>query len=365
MTRLDLHALVLAGGSGTRFWPLSRRNRPKQLLRVDGDETLLQSTISRIEPLVPAERVWVCTHERLVEDVLAQVPALSATRVLAEPAARNTAAALGYSAMAILRSIETNRRVDRDHVVVSLHSDHWIERPDVFLEAIHTAAQAVAREGSVYTIGITPRWAETGYGYLEVEDELDGVMRELPVKKFVEKPDSDTASRFLSGRRHLWNAGIFVFRPRALLHHLESFEPELFDGLQQLRLDECSQLDETSVDVYRRLPKISIDEAVMERLETIGVVPVECGWNDVGSFDALTQIVAADDRGNHTAGDVLALDATDNLLWADSGQISVVGVSGLIVVRTGDTVLVLPRGRGQDVKRIVERLEAEGRTELL
>ena len=359
MTEPRLHALILAGGSGTRFWPLSRKERPKQLLRVGGDETLLQSTISRIEPLVDTDRVWVCTHERLVPAVIDQVPALTPGHVLAEPAARNTAAALGFSALAMSSSVG-----DGD-VVVSLHSDHWIEQPDVFLEAIRMAANAASAEDSVYTIGITPRWAETGYGYLELEDELDGEMRPMPVRKFVEKPDAETAERFLAGRRHLWNAGIFVFRPSTLLRHLERFESELHAGLVRLRIDDKSRLDEASIEIYRNLPKISIDEAVMERLDTIGVLPVECGWNDVGSFDALTQIVAADSEGNHTSGDVLALDARDNLLWADEGQVAAIGVEGLIVVRTGETVLVLPRGRAQDVKRIVERLESEGRTELL
>ncbi len=359
MTEFNLHALVLAGGSGTRFWPLSRRDRPKQLLRVGGDETLLQATVSRIAPLAPADRVWVCTHQRLARDVVRQVPTLTPSQVLAEPAARNTAAALGFSARAMLRS------VDEDDVVVSLHSDHWIERPSVFVEAIDMAARAVSEEDAVYTIGIAPRWAETGYGYLEVEDELDGEMRPMPVRRFVEKPDAETAKGFVEGRRHLWNAGIFVFKPRTLLGHLEAFEPELYAGLEQLRIDGESRLDEAGAAIYEQLPKISIDEAVMERLENIGVVPVECGWNDVGSFDALTQILAADDDGNHSSGDVLALDARDNLLWSETGQIAAIGVEGLIVVQTGDTVLVLPRGRAQDVKHIVERLQSQGRTELL
>jgi len=205
---------------------------------------------------------------------------------------------------------------------------------------------------------VRPRWAETGYGYLELGEELGEDVRR--VVRFSEKPDAETAERYFQGGNHLWNAGIFVFRGTTLLDDLGRFEPEIGDGLARIAEDH-GRTDE----VYPGFKSISIDYAVMERLDSIGTVPLDCGWSDLGSWEALAEVLAEDEDANCGHGDVIAIDSEKNLLWADEGTVAVVGVEGLVVVRTGDSVLVMPRERSQDVRRVVERLRSEKREDLL
>ena len=207
-------------------------------------------------------------------------------------------------------------------------------------------------------LGVEPRWAETGYGYLELGDDLGGGFR--GVTRFCEKPDAATARAFVEGGEHLWNAGIFLFRGSTLLHHLAVFEPEIGRGLEAL-----AAAPERCAEIYPGLKSISIDYAVMERLDSIATLPLDCGWSDLGSWEALAEVLPADADGNLGHGDVISIDAGDNLLFADQGSIAVLGVRDLVVVRTGDTVVVLPRQRSQDVRLIVDRLRLQGRDDLL
>ena len=348
-----MQALILAGGSGTRFWPLSRSRRPKQLLALEGELSLLQETVQRLDPLVPAENVWVCTHERLADAVRAQLPRVPTEQILCEPEGRNTAPAIGWS---LISMPEARRR----EIVAVLPSDHRFGDPEGFRRTLECAARVAERDDRVMTLGVRPRWAETGYGYLELGEALEGDEGAVEVGRFREKPDADTAREYLEGGNHLWNAGIFVFRGTTLLSHLARFEPEIGKGL-----DAIARRPEAVAELFPDLPSISIDYAVMERLEDIATVPLDCGWSDLGSWEALTEIIPADADGNRRRGDTLAIEARDNLLFADQGQVVALGVDGLIVVRTGDTVLVMPRERSQDVRAVVERLKADDRRDLL
>lgn len=346
-----LHALILAGGSGTRFWPLSRHDRPKQLLALEGERSLLQTTVDRLAPLIEPEGIWICTTEALAGEVARQLPAVPAEQILAEPVGRNTAPAIGWA----LRSMPAPTRAG---VVAVLPSDHRFGDPASFRRSLERAADAVETTDDVVALGVTPRWAETGYGYLELGPEGGAGLRR--VARFSEKPDAATAARYLAGGNHLWNAGIFVFRGATLLAHLARLAPEVAEGLERI----AAEPDHTA-ELYARLPSISIDYAVMEHLETLSTVALDAGWSDLGSWQALAEILPAQEDGNRCRGDVLALDARDNLLVADRGTVAVVGVEGLVVVRTGDSVLVVPKHRSQDVRQIVERLRAQGRAELL
>jgi mannose-1-phosphate guanylyltransferase/mannose-6-phosphate isomerase len=350
-----MQALILAGGSGTRFWPLSRKSRPKQLLALEGETSLLRQTVERLRPLVPPESVWICTTRALAEAVRADVPEVPPEQVLLEPQGRNTAPAIGWS----VRSMPA---AARDDVVLVLPSDHRVGDPEGFRDSLARAAAVVEREDQVMTLGVTPRWAETGYGYLELEpgsgEDLRGGVRR--VRRFVEKPDPETAERFFRSGDYLWNAGIFLFRGGRLLDILARLQPELARGLEEIAAAP-ERLDE----LYARLPSDSIDYAVMEKLEEISTLPLDCGWSDLGSWTALDEVLPRDPAGNTGRGDRLAVDSRDNLLFADAGTIAVVGVEGLVVVRTGDTVLVCPKERSQEVKKIVAELQARGRGELL
>ena len=348
-----MQALILAGGSGTRFWPLSRRHRPKQLLPLGKSGSLLRQTVERVIPSVGADGIWISTTRELVDAVARELPELPLERILAEPASRNTAPAIGWC-------LTRMRAEVGDDVVAALHADHRVADASSFLEALGVAERAALQGDRVITLGVPPTHPETGYGYLELGEVLDGATGLRRVTRFTEKPDRETAERFVASGDHVWNAGIFVFRPSHLLGELERLAPEIGDGLRRIA-ESPGDLDR----LYLDLPSRSIDHAVMEKLDDLATVPLDCGWSDLGSWDALAIVLPTDEAGNATRGDVLAIDSAGCLLWAEEGQIVALGLRDLVVVRTGDTVLVAPRNRSQDVRRIVEELRERGREDLL
>ncbi len=347
------NVLILAGGSGTRFWPLSRKNRPKQLLALEGERTLLRDTVERLRPLVEPDSVWICTTRALEDAVRRDVPEVPPGQILLEPEGRNTAPAIGWS----VRSMPEPAR--RGTVAV-LPADHRIGDPEGFRAVLEQAARAVEREDRVMTLGVTPRWAETGYGYLELEPAEGGSDRLRRVRRFVEKPTPEKAEEFVRSGNYLWNAGIFVFRGTTFLEIRERLQPELARGLEQI-----AAAPERLGELYGRLPADSIDYAVMEKLDGICTLPLDCGWSDLGSWAALDEILPRDAAGNTGRGDLVAVESGDNLLFSDAGTIAVLGVQGLVVVRTGDAVLVMPKERSQEVRKIVARLLESGRGDQL
>jgi mannose-1-phosphate guanylyltransferase len=352
-----LQALILAGGSGTRFWPASRRSRPKQLLPLLGGTSLLRLTFERLRPLCLPRDVWICTTRDLGDAVRRELPEVPAEQVLLEPVGRNTAPAIAWS----LASMPPDRRSD---VVASLHSDHWMEDEDGFRRTLQAAVASAAANPRVVALGVRPRWAETGYGYLELEDRVapggsDEVLHRVVC--FREKPDAATAASFVEDGRHLWNAGIFVFPGELLFDALRRFEPAIANGAAAAAADP-SRLDA----IYPAIPALPIDTAVMERLDDLATAVLDCGWSDLGSWEALAQALGArGHRDNAERGRTLAVDAEDNLLWAEDGVIAVLGVSGLAVVKSGDAVLVVPKERSQEVRRIVEEIARRRWDELL
>ncbi len=344
-----MKALILAGGSGTRFWPLSRKARPKQLLALEGERSLLQETVDRLQPLVAPADVWICTTVALADAVRAQLPEVPAEQVLAEPMGRNTCPAIGWAVGLMDAGKEP---------IAVLPADHRMADDAAFRSILGRAAQAVEEHGYVMTLGVTPRWPETGYGYLELGAELTDGLRH--VLRFVEKPDLAAAQAYLAGGRHLWNAGIFVFRGATLLELVAEHQPALAAGLAELAAEPAR-----AAEIYASLPAESIDVAIMEKLDDIATLPLDCGWSDLGSWEALHEILPKDEAGNALRGDALALDSSDNLIVSEGGLVAVLGVEGLVVVRTGDTVVVLPKARSQEVRRLVSELAARRRGDLL
>jgi mannose-1-phosphate guanylyltransferase len=347
----SLRALILAGGSGTRFWPLSRRSRPKQLLALEGEQSLLRATVLRLAPLIAPEAVWVCTTAGLAEAVRRELPEVPAAQVLCEPEGRNTAPAIGWA----VRSMPEDARRG---LIVVLPADHRVGEPPAFRDALLRAARA-AESAPVVTLGVAPRWAETGYGYLEAEPGVgDGSVRR--VRRFVEKPDAATAAGYLASGRHFWNAGIFVFRGSTLLDLLARLQPALARGLAEI-----AAAPGRLAEIYPRLPAESIDYAVMEKLDDLAMVPLDCGWSDLGSWAALAEVLPTDALGNSGRGDAVAVEAGGNLLFSEGGTIAVLGVEGLVVVRTADAVLVVPKERAQEVRKLIAAISERGRQDLL
>ena len=363
---MSLHAVILAGGSGTRFWPLSRLKKPKQFLALVTAETLIAETDKRIAPLCRPEDRWVVCGKDHVAGVREAVPGLLANRLIAEPAARNTAPAIGLAAARV-------HAVDPDATLVILPSDHHIALPDAFRAAIESAA-AACQGGDLLTIGIRPTRPETGYGYLRRGQARGGAFN---VEAFVEKPDAATAARYLQDSAYSWNAGIFVFRADAILAAIERHLPQVHAGLQTiaavLRLPGPvgEAAGEAAIaQVFPRLPSISIDYGVMEpeshTTHRVAMVPGDFGWSDVGSFAALPEVRTLDARGNALAGDALVVDCDDSVVLAEGGRlVAAVGLRGLCVIDAGDALLVVPRDRAQDVRAVVDALKAAGRTDRL
>ena len=360
---MNLHAVILAGGSGTRFWPLSRARRPKQFLKLVTERTLIAETFHRVEHLCPAERTWVVCGEDHQASVREALPQLTARHLLVEPAARNTAPAIGLAAIHA-------RAEDPDATLVILPSDHHIANGGAFRAALQSAARA-CQEGDLLTLGIRPTRAETGYGYLRRGAAKEGGA--FAVEAFVEKPDAPTAARYLQDTAYAWNAGIFVFRADAILAAIERHLPKVHEGLQRIAeglAQGPGQAQAAAREHFPRLPSISIDYGVMEpeshSTHRLAMVPGDFGWSDVGSFAALPEVRALDARGNALAGDSLAIDCDDCVVLSEGDRlIAAVGLRGLCIVDAGDALLVVPRDRAQDVRAVVDALRAQNRADKL
>jgi mannose-1-phosphate guanylyltransferase len=354
-----LYAVIMAGGAGTRFWPASRSDRPKQLLPLagKGNEPLIAASVRRILPICPAERVVVVTARHLTEAMRAALPDLPAENFLSEPVPRNTAPCIGWAAAAI-------RRRDPEAIIMVLPSDHFIGDEPRFREALLRAADA-AKNCSVATIGITPTRPETGYGYMEKGDELGGA---FAVRRFIEKPELARAEVFATSGVHLWNSGMFFFRAGEMMDLIARHLPDLAKGLDQM--DRAAVLGDEAAEienVFPTLPSISIDHGVMEKAERVAVIEASFGWSDVGSWQSSWELAEKDARGNAAPESSVLVEANGNLVCdlrtQASGQvIALVGVDDLAVVVTDDALLVIPRSRSQDVKKALDEVKRRARS---
>ena len=362
-------AIVMAGGAGTRFWPASKKSRPKQLLPLgrSATQSLLAETVERILPLVPKQNIFIATNTLLTDAIAQELPWLRPSQILAEPTPRNTAPCIGWATSVIAR---THPKAE----IMVLPSDHAIGNEEAFRTAILTALSSAEEKRCVATIGIVPTRAETGYGYIEMGSTLEkalGASSALKVVRFVEKPSREKAEEYLQARTYLWNAGMFFYNAEVMLSAIGKHMPDLLKDLIELDAAAASgNGDEALKTLFPRMPSISIDYGVMEREKELLVVPGEFGWNDLGSWQSAWELADKNTHGNVCAADDIVVDGTNNYvrdltIGAKRKQIALVGVSNLVVVETDEAILIIDRERSQDVKLVVDELKRRGLDALL
>lgn len=351
----SIYALILAGGSGERFWPLSRRNRPKQLLRLVSERTLLEETVARLDGLVPPERVLILTNIEQEKAVRALLKRFPRENVIAEPAKRDTAAAVALGAGWVAA---------RDHsaTMLAFPADHVIADRAAFQETMKTAAAAAEETGALVTIGIKPTWPCPGFGYIEQGEEVrlraGGKIAVHRVVRFREKPNVDLAESFLRKGNFRWNAGMFVWSVTTVLSEFNRHAPELANFISQVRSPK--DLDKLLRERFAKLPRISFDYAIMEKADRVLVVEASFDWDDVGSWQAVARYFKKDEHGNIANRALTALDASDNIVFNDGETtIALLGVHNLIVVRTGDAILICHRHQAEKIKNLVGKLPPE------
>lgn len=357
----NLYAVIPAGGSGTRLWPASRKGQPKFLLPLPGPRSMLQTTVDRLAPLMPYSNMYVVTGSAHAVAVARQLPELPEGNIVVEPAPRGTGPAIGLGAALIARR-------DPEAIMGSFAADHYVAEPERFRAAVRAAVQA-AEQGYLVTIGIRPTYPETGYGYIRCGRpllEYDGLVIH-EVEEFKEKPDRETAEAYLRSGRYFWNASMFVWRASTLLEAMRRLLPEVYEALEQIAAAWSEPgYEEKLAELWPQLPEVTIDHGIMERAEHVAVVPADFGWTDLGDWHSLGELLGASEGATIGVGcPVIAEDTESTLVYGSGRTVVTLGVKNLVIVDTEDVVLVCDRSRAQDVRRIVRRLEEEGKLLLI
>jgi len=356
-----LHAVIMAGGSGKRFWPRSRRQTPKQLLRIAGQRTMIEETVARVRGLVPPSRVHVLTNASTVAPIRKLLPAVPPKQIVGEPAGRDTTAALGLGAVLVAAQ-------NPEAVMICLPADHVIRPAAAFRRTVAAAAEAARKHGGLYVFGVRPTHPATGYGYVK-RGARERSVRGIPVhrvERFVEKPDRATAARYLSAGDYFWNSGIFCWRARDLLNEIGLYRPEIGHALGRIAAAVGTKRERTVLErEFPKIERISIDYAVMEKSPEVRMIEATWEWDDVGSWSSVAPYLKRDAWGNAVAGKHRHVDTENCIVLADGHLIATVGVRDLIIVRTPDATLICHRDRAQDVKKLVDLLEEEGLEDLL
>ena len=351
---MNRYAVIMAGGGGTRFWPLSRKNKPKQFLELDGSDNLINATLKRLGNHVPYENIFIVTgeslHDLIEENVSKDVPR---ENIIYEPEAKNTAAAIAYAAAVI-------RHKHGEGIMCVLPSDHHISEQENFEEVIEKAFKAAHTTRKLYTIGIKPNFCSTGYGYIKYHPETDKIIEgAYEVEEFIEKPSFEKAKEYCESSHFLWNSGIFIWRISTILASIERYLPKLYKGVMQIA-DHLENSDSHDVinEVYSRLTSISIDYGIMERSEDVWVLPADLGWSDIGSWESLALAYKSDEDNNIIVKTKHAgINSKNNIFFGENRLIATIDLEDHIVADTDDAILICPKTKAQEVKYLVGRIK--------
>lgn len=346
------YAVIMCGGSGSRFWPKSRKNFPKQFLQTVGSKTMIQLTVDRINSFIPLDNIYMVTNKSHVQNINDQLPEIGLENILIEPMIKETAACIGYSAVKLLKQ-------DKDAVMIVLPSDHYIEDEAQFIETIKQGLDIALKRNCLVTMGIKPTRPETAYGYIETGKRLEGEP-EAPVykvKRFTEKPNKEKAQEFIDKGTYLWNSGMFIWKASVLLEQYKEFLPDMYECLINISEAAGTYREADVVEQeYMKIDGISIDYGIMEKSNDVYVMETNFKWDDIGSWTALERYLEKDDSGNSIKGEVKALDSQNCILYGDKRLIAAVGIKDLIVVETDDVILVCQKERDQDIKALLKNL---------
>jgi mannose-1-phosphate guanylyltransferase/mannose-6-phosphate isomerase len=340
-----MFGIILAGGSGSRLWPLSRELYPKQLLNLNSDRSLLQATFERLKNIMPSENIVSITNTKHASNVKFQLEKISDNvTVLSEPLSKNTAPAIAIATKCVTQ-------IEKDPVILVVPSDHLIKNNKKFVETVRKG-EKLAEKGYIVTFGIEPDYPETGYGYINIFNKpvLDGFM----VKEFVEKPDSKTAKKYVEAKTYFWNSGIFMFKASTMMEEIKNLAPDIFKVTEEF---DCSVSDKIEYNLFNKMPNISIDYAIMEKSDKIALVKLESDWNDLGSWQSIYDISPKDEDNNVLLGHVLDENSKNSLIYSSSKLVATVGLEDVVLVETEDAVLACKKDKTQDVKKIFDRLK--------
>lgn len=357
---MKTYGVIMAGGGGTRFWPLSRADKPKQFLNLSGKNTMVMDTALRLAKVADKEDIFVVTNAKTVDATWEQTQTvLKKDHILGEPAARNTAACIGYAAMEIVKKYE-------DGIMVIVPSDHFIKDEDEFARVLTLACNAAESMDKLVTVGIKPTFPSTGYGYIKYNSSEPGTAKS--VEEFVEKPDLETASEYVGSGEYAWNSGMFIWKASTILGYFKKLLPDIYSYLVDIG-NAMGTKDEQQVieELYPQIPKISIDYGIMERADGVLMLEGDFGWNDVGSFDAFDQIHSKDANGNIALALNCAIKAKDNVFYSteEGHLIAALGVEDLVIAHTKDVTLICDKSKAQDIKLFVDKLKEEGKESFL
>lgn len=357
-------ALIMAGGKGERFWPKSRVTLPKQFLSfTDDGRTMIQLTVERISPLVDIKDVYIATNRNYKELVMQQLPGIPEKNILCEPVGRNTAPCIGLGAVHVMKQCEADG--EQDALMIVLASDHLIKHNDIFIDTLKAGCDVAAKQESLVTIGITPNYPETGYGYIKYNrDAKNG--ESYAVDAFVEKPDLDTARKYLASGDYLWNSGMFIWKVSTILDNFKKFMPSTYDGLMKIKASVgTAEEDKVLADEFPNLESQSVDYGIMEKASDIYILPGTFGWDDVGSWLAVGRIKKNDENGNVVNGNVVTVNTQNCVLEGRDKLIATVGLRDMVVVDTEDAILISTKENAGEIKQVLAKLREQNKNEYL